>query len=194
MRWGQGQGSGGEVEQLATGAVRKKAELRRRGVRGQTRARGWVVLDLGVAPDPSWMDPWTTPEAFSITFHDETSGTMRRLGLTELRELGEGSYEEDWHCVTGWTAPGVGFRGVPLRRVLEHLGFLSGPWECLHQMGADSYTVNVSREDAMDDRAFLCLDDSEGRLLSREHGGVRLVFPHLFGWKSCKWLTEVSFL
>ena len=49
----------------AAGAVRKKAELRKRGVRGQTRAKGWVVLDLGVAPAADY-DPWAAPEAFSI--------------------------------------------------------------------------------------------------------------------------------
>jgi len=196
---GAGAGAGGEagdgLERRAAGAVRKKAELRRRGVRGQTRARGWVVLDLGVLPDPSY-DPWGAPDKFSLKFIHTSSGTERCLGLAELRALGEENYMEDWHCVTGWTAPGVGFRGVPLRRVLEHLGepFVKGHWKCLHQTGADTYTVNVAREDALDPRAFLCTGDADGKLLPREHGGVRLVFPHLFGWKSCKWLTEVCFL
>merc|ERR1739848_270953 len=40
---------------------------------------------------------------------------------------------------------------------------------------------------------FLALGDADGRILPREHGGVRLMFPQLYGWKSAKYLTRIEF-
>ena len=58
------------------------------------------------------------------------------------------------------------------------------PWSC----------VSVSREDATHDSAFLALSMLDGSPIPFEHGGPRIVLPHLFGWKSCKWLHQVEFL
>ena len=42
--------------------------------------------------------------------------------------------------------------------------------------------------------AFLALSFADGSPIPLEHGGPRIVLPHLFGWKSCKWLHSVQFL
>ena len=172
--------------------IGKKRRLRERGVKGQTRVKKWVVLDLGVPPDPSY-DPWGAPAAFRLlacTGEACAAFTLRDLrALPDQREYGP----LDWHCVTGWTAPGLRFRGVPLRAFIAKCG-PPADWVWLKQTSADGYTTVVHREDAEDPASFLCLGDAEGELLAREHGGVRLVFPQLFGWKSAKWLVKVEFL
>ena len=52
--------------------------------------------------------------------------------------------------------------------------------------------MGVHRNDMKD--AFLAVTDGDGVMLSEEHGGPRIVFPALFGWKSAKFLAEVEFL
>lgn len=127
----------------------------------------------------------------------------------------------DWHCVTGWSALGLELRGAPLDAVLAHLergdpaqgnpAALSAPrpdWTCLFQTSADGYETGVDRRDLAG--AFLAVEwkppsapenaaasdddrDAGFRVIPPEHGGPRLVFPALFGWKSAKWLSVVEF-
>jgi hypothetical protein len=124
----------------------------------------------------------------------------------------------DWHCVTGWSALGLELRGAPLDAVLAHLergdpegdpaacGAPRPDWTCLFQTSADGYETGVDRRDLTG--AFLAVewkppapgnaaasDDRETgfRVIPPEHGGPRLVFPALFGWKSAKWLSVVEF-
>lgn len=134
--------------------------------------------------------------------------------LGELRERAGGEWVEcgahDWHCVTGWSALGLRFRGVPLTAVLSLVsekmakaeageGSLATDvvdgahrWTCLFQTSADGYTAGVHRDDAED--AFLAVTDADGSMLAEAHGGPRIVFPRCYGWKSNKFLTRVDLL
>jgi len=119
------------------------------------------------------------------------------LTLEELQSLGVKQYDRvDWHCVTGWSYTGLTLFGVPIKRLLSVLGEDLGgdSWTCLYQVCADGYTCPVYREDVLQDNTFLALRDASGNLLSYEHGGPRLVFPALWGWKSAKYMTEIQLL
>eukprot|EP01025_Chloroclados_australasicus_P066694 TRINITY_DN920_c0_g1_i10.p2 TRINITY_DN920_c0_g1~~TRINITY_DN920_c0_g1_i10.p2 ORF type:complete len:286 (-),score=37.54 TRINITY_DN920_c0_g1_i10:930-1787(-) len=160
---------------------------------GNKLASNWIVLDLGVKPNANEYNLWEAGENWSIKFFgvQADTTTYKEVSVREIIQLGLQDYACDWHCVTGWTAPSVKFQGVPLPLLLD-LVQPQHDWVCLYQVGADSYTVNVHRDDLSD--AFLAIYDENGDYLSHEHGGVRIVFPSLFGWKSAKWLTEVHFL
>ena len=59
----------------------------------------------------------------------------------------------------------------------------------MYQTSADGYTVGVDARDC--EGAFLAVTDADGAMLSRDHGGPRLVFPALYGWKSAKYLSRI---
>ncbi|MDX6230624.1 MAG: hypothetical protein QOI76_4014, partial [Frankiales bacterium] len=56
------------------------------------------------------------------------------------------------------------------------------------------YTTNLPIEDVQDGKAWIAWEH-EGKPLTPEHGGpVRLLVPHLYFWKSAKWVTQLTFL
>lgn len=165
---------------------------------GQRWTRAWVKLDLGRQIPPSH-DPWSVEDAFEIAFERPLTGQSARVRLGALRAANGGawsSFGEDgeWHCVTGWSARGLSFRGVSLDVVLD-VAFGKGcerNFACLFQTSADGYTTSVDARDLSG--AFLAVEAGDGKMLSREHGGPRLCFPALYGWKSAKYLNRVTLL
>jgi len=121
------------------------------------------------------------------------------LTLADIEALGLEDFAIDWHCVTGWSARLVRFRGVPFQKILLMFSPKSD-WVCLYQVSADGYTAPVTRADLESSflsssiPAFLAIYDGDGEILSFEHGGPRLIMPALYGWKSAKYLTALHFL
>lgn len=176
-----------------------KPEDGRRLPEGQTAAKKWIVLDLGLRPSPGAYS--LEPSEWKLTICTP-SGNLAVLSMDDILALGVRQYaEQTWHCVTGWSALALTFEGVPLASVLAHpkvlasAGGVEPQWTWLFQRAADGYTVPVLREDALGAEAgadaFLALTHA-GEPLPLEHGGPRLVFPALFGWKSAKWLTRIE--
>lgn len=153
---------------------------------GQSVVRGEApVLDLGTRPH---IDPrdWRL----------EIAGLVARpltLDLAGLNALGEVDIPLDIHCVTGWSALDQQFKGVPLARVLEQAGPLA---EATHAVlkSQDGYTTNLPLADLMRPDVLVATSWG-GKPLTREHGGpVRLVVPHLYFWKSAKWLKGIRLI
>jgi len=158
---------------------------------GNHLAKSWLVMDIGARPPPAWEDSSRAGWRLKLTgaVEAETSAC-----LTTIAQLGERDFCLDWHCVTGWSAKDVCLRGVPLNVFIKEVCRPSPSWQFLTQRSADGYSTVVSREDCEDSSAFIALGfaNTEG-VLPEEHGGVRLVFPKLFGWKSAKFLSELQF-
>lgn len=160
---------------------------------GQTKALSWIVLDLKGNPNTNSYDPWIEPEKFSILCKGLADGRECRLSLEDLKELPTRRYKVDWHCVTGWSFAGLILTGIPMKDLLKRLN-PDPSWVDVLQVSVDGYAVNTHREDVEYEEAFLCIGDADGNILPVQHGGIRLVIPALFGWKSAKWLTELHFL
>ena len=97
--------------------------------------------------------------------------------------------EADFHCVEGWSVGPVVFEGPSLPSLLRRAGLGSARYVIF--VGLDGYTSVVPLEDALDERAVLAMR-MNGEPLTLEHGfPARPVIPHLYGWKSAKWLREV---
>lgn len=163
---------------------------------GQTAAKKWIVLDLGLRPPPGAFT--LDPAGWKLRIALPGAAGAAELTMADVSALGVRQYaDHQWHCVTGWSALGLVFDGVPLARLLEHekvrsaAGGMPVPWSWLVQRSADGYSAPVCRTDATD--AFLALA-VDGQPLSMEHGGPRLVLPALFGWKSAKWMVELELL
>jgi DMSO/TMAO reductase YedYZ molybdopterin-dependent catalytic subunit len=165
----------------AAASARGAAQDSRGGLpAGQHAAKQWILLDLGLRPAPGSYS--LAPDEWKLVVV-VPSGRSATLTMADVAALGIRSYvDHQWHCVTGWSATGLGFEGVPLELLLAHPKV---------RAAADGYTVPVAREDALAGGAFLATA-LDGAPLPFEHGGPRLVLPNLYGWKSAKWLVELS--
>jgi DMSO/TMAO reductase YedYZ molybdopterin-dependent catalytic subunit len=104
----------------------------------------------------------------------------------EFQELEFEQVPCDIHCVTAWSKLGTSFGGVSLDALLEEAEPL-GAYAMAYSYGG--YTTNLDIEDLTDGKAWV-VTEHEGEPLPREHGGpARLLVPHLYFWKSAKWIA-----
>ncbi len=97
----------------------------------------------------------------------------------------------DMHCVTQWSRYDNRFSGVPVRVVLERAGPLPGAKAVMVHAEPD-YTTNLPLHD-LDREGNLFATHFDGEPLTPEHGGpVRLLVPHLYLWKSAKWVRRLT--
>jgi DMSO/TMAO reductase YedYZ molybdopterin-dependent catalytic subunit len=145
---------------------------------GQYLERGFPVLTAGPTPRVDTGE-WT----FRL------DGTVRHeLAWTweEFARLPSEDVPCDIHCVTKWSKLGTSFRGVSVDTLLE----AAEPLEAhvmVHSFGG--YTTNLEIADLTGGKAWV-VTEHEGAPLPREHGGpARLLVPHLYFWKSAKWVA-----
>jgi len=111
----------------------------------------------------------------------------------EIHALPPSSFEGDIHCVTTWSKLGVTFSGVSVDTLLEAARPLPNATHVLARSHT-GYTTNLPLADVTGGRAWVVWD-YEGRPLPREHGGpARLLVPHLYFWKSAKWVSGLALL
>ena len=94
----------------------------------------------------------------------------------------------DIHCVTTWSKLDTHWQGVTIDTLLEAAGLSEPPtsFTMIHCDGG--YTTNLPLEDLIDGKAMVATR-YEGHPLAPEHGGpARLLVPHLYFWKSAKWV------
>ncbi len=111
----------------------------------------------------------------------------------EIHALEPATYEGDIHCVTTWSKFGVTFRGVSVDTLLA----AAVPLPSASHVVAYShtgYTTNLPLDDVTDNKAWVVWD-YDGRPLEIAHGGpARLLVPHLYFWKSAKWVAGLRLL
>lgn len=99
----------------------------------------------------------------------------------------------DIHCVTTWSKFDTAWEGVLVTDLLEAAGFTAPPAFVLAHC-YDGYTCNLPTEALLQDRAMIALK-YDGKPLARDHGGpARLLVPHLYFWKSAKWVKDLQFI
>ncbi|MFF0383325.1 sulfite oxidase-like oxidoreductase [Streptomyces sp. NPDC004286] len=145
----------------------------------------WPVLSAEVTPDLAPAD-WS----FRV---DGLVDRPHTWNWDEAHALPGSVYEGDIHCVTGWSKFGVRFGGVSLDTFLA----VARPHVSATHVLARShtgYTANLPLADLTGGRAWLAWDQG-GVPLAPEHGGpVRLIVPHLYFWKSVKWIAGLTLL
>jgi DMSO/TMAO reductase YedYZ molybdopterin-dependent catalytic subunit len=148
---------------------------------GQYVTDGFPVLSAGptpVTPLEKWM--------FSIT-----QGGQPRKSWTweELQALPAETITADIHCVTRWTKLGTQWRGVSVDTLLTQAGY-EAPYVMAFCDGG--YTTNLPVADVTGGRAWVAFGYG-GAPLEPEHGGpARLLVPHLYFWKSAKWVRGLD--
>ena len=121
-------------------------------------------------------------------------GAPRSFSWDELRALPTVDIVTDIHCVTKWSKFDTAWRGVRFRDVLDACGgALAGATHIL-ETAEHGYTTNLPLADVLGDDALVAFE-FDGAPIERVHGGpVRLVVPHLYFWKSAKWLRSIDLL
>lgn len=131
------------------------------------------------------------PGAFSLKLHGEVA-TPRTLNFSELRALPNAERSLDVHCVTGWSAFDVKFKGVSLPELVKLVGVKPSAKYVIFE-AAHGYTANARLDEVLRDDVLVSWE-MNGQRLPRAHGApVRLVNPNLYFWKSPKWLTGIRF-
>jgi DMSO/TMAO reductase YedYZ molybdopterin-dependent catalytic subunit len=145
----------------------------------------WPVLTYGVTPQVD-LNAWTLRIFGAV--EEEVAFTW-----SEFMVLPQVKVRADFHCVTGWSKLDNEWEGIPLRELMKHIRPKRQASAVMaHSHGG--YATNILLEDLLRDNALLA-QKHNGRELTAEHGGpLRLVVPHLYAWKSAKWLRSLEFL
>ena len=147
---------------------------------GQYLTEGFPVLSAGPTPR-------TPLEQWTLTV--EGGGEPARWTWDEFQALPRESVTVDIHCVTRWSKLDTVWEGVSVDTLLEAadhdasyvLAFCDG-----------GYTTNLPLEDVTDGKAWVAFG-YDGEPLDPEHGGpARMLVPHLYFWKSAKWLRGLE--
>ncbi len=100
----------------------------------------------------------------------------------------------DFHCVTGWSKFDNRWEGVRFRTVADVVRPTPAARYVVFTCGDAGYTTNLPLDVLLDDDVLLAYRH-DGRSLPIEHGGpMRLVVPKRYGWKSAKWVRQLTFL
>jgi DMSO/TMAO reductase YedYZ molybdopterin-dependent catalytic subunit len=151
---------------------------------GQYLERGFPILQA--TPTPA-VD--TRKWQFTITTEDGT--TARRWGWNEFKALPAERLTKDIHCVTKWTKLGTDWRGVSCDVLLDGVDTSAG-YVMARSYGG--YTTNLPLADLRGGRAWVAYE-YDGAPLLPDHGGpARLLVPHLYFWKSAKWVTSLDLM
>jgi DMSO/TMAO reductase YedYZ molybdopterin-dependent catalytic subunit len=152
---------------------------------GQHLVKNWPVLDLGQQPQIR-LDSWRL-ELRGLVENQLTLSWKSFLALDQSRKV------SDIHCVTTWSRYDNEWQGVAARDLLDEAMPKPGATHVL-LTSYDGYTTNLPLMDFASEDAILATH-WEGEPLTVEHGGpMRLVVPHLYFWKSAKWLRRIEFL
>jgi DMSO/TMAO reductase YedYZ molybdopterin-dependent catalytic subunit len=148
---------------------------------GQYDARDeWPVLHIESTPRLAPAD-WT----FGI---DGLVERPRTWTWDEVHALPPSRYAGDIHCVTTWSKFGMVFDGVSVDTLLDAVGPLPSATHAVVTTHT-GYTTNLPLADLTGGRAWVVWD-ADGEPLTAEHGGpARLLVPHLYFWKSAKWVS-----
>ena len=152
---------------------------------GQVITRKWPVLQYSHVPD-------LQPEAWRF----EVGGLVERPLSLRWEDLERFPRQEtlcDIHCVTRWSRYDNLFAGVPVQSVLAEARVApEAKYVLVH--AAPDYTTNLPLAD-LDRPENLLATHYGGEPLPPEHGGpIRLLVPHLYFWKSAKWVTGFELL
>lgn len=151
---------------------------------GQHLVRDWPVLDLGMQPRIS-LDHWRLDVTGEVD-HPVSWDWATFRAQKQTQEI------TDIHCVTTWSRYDNRWEGLATRDLLDQvMPRESARFVLLHSY--DGYVTNLALEDFAAEDALI-VHSWEDKPLTIEHGGpARLVVPHLYFWKSAKWLKKIEF-
>lgn len=151
---------------------------------GQHVVGDFPVLSAGPTPKIA-IDQWT----FTLKVGPEPVMTWN---WAEFNALPQTKLTRDIHCVTTWSKLNTSWGGVLVDDILARAS-IKPPTDFVLAHSYGDYSTNVPVADLIGGLAMVALR-YENKPLEVDHGGpARLLVPHLYFWKSAKWLTELQF-
>ena len=148
---------------------------------GQYLTDDFPVLSAGPTPHTP-LEEWT----FSIQGFDSAPVSWT---WEEFQALPSETITKDIHCVTKWSKLDTSWEGVSVDTLLEGVEHEA---EYVVAFCDGGYTTNLPLEDVTEGKAWVAYG-YDGEPLEPEHGGpARLLVPHLYFWKSAKWVRGLS--
>ena len=142
------------------------------------------MLSAGPTPRIS-LEPWR----FTLQIGPKP---VKQWSWDELNALPVSTVTRDIHCVTRWSKFDTTWSGISVDDLFADAG-VTPPTPYILAHSVDGYSTNVPTKDLVGGRAMVALA-FDGRPISPEHGGpARLLVPHLYFWKSAKWLNGLQF-
>ena len=149
---------------------------------GQYLETGFPVLSAGPTPHTP-LDEWNF--LISGEVDEPVSWPWK-----DFLELPAESVTVDIHCVTKWSKFDTKWKGVSVDTLFERINSEAAYVTAWSDGG---YTTNLPREHVSDGKAWVAYE-YDGQPLHPEHGGpARLLVPHLYFWKSAKWVRGLTF-
>ncbi len=151
---------------------------------GQHLAKGFPVLTYGESPQVS-SENWE--------FRVWGLATPLTLHWADIMAMPQSSFTADFHCVTTWSKLDVQWTGIKVMDFMQHIQ-LDPQAAYLMEHCYGGYTTNIALDDFLREENFFA-HTLFGEPLPVDHGGpLRLVVPHLYAWKSAKWVNGLEFL
>jgi DMSO/TMAO reductase YedYZ molybdopterin-dependent catalytic subunit len=151
---------------------------------GQYLEQGFPVLSAGPTPR-------VRTEDWSFTLKHGPR-PVKKWTWAEFNALPLSRMTRDIHCVTAWTKFDTSWQGVLVDDILADAG-IAPPTAFTLAHSFDGYATNVPAKDLTGGKAMVALL-YEGKPITPDHGGpARLLVPHLYFWKSAKWLNGLQF-
>jgi DMSO/TMAO reductase YedYZ molybdopterin-dependent catalytic subunit len=153
---------------------------------GQYVTSDFPVLSAGPTPRSS-LASW------SFALEDSGRRELRRWSWKEFLALPQTELTVDIHCVTKWTKLGTTWKGVSFDALLQ-AATIDAPAPYVLAFSEGGYTTNLPVADLRGNKGMVA-HEYEGKPLHPEHGGpARLLVPHLYFWKSAKWVRGLRFM
>ncbi|CAN1212623.1 sulfite oxidase-like oxidoreductase [Tumidithrix helvetica PCC 7403] len=151
---------------------------------GQRLTNGFPIMTYG-----------TTPQVTTEEWQFKVWGLAKEITLSwsDLMALPQHDFTIDFHCVTTWSKLDVQWTGV---KVLDFMKLVELDPKAAHVMQHcyGGYTTNIALDDFLLEQNFFA-HTLQGKPLPVDNGGpLRLVVPHLYAWKSAKWINGLEFL
>jgi DMSO/TMAO reductase YedYZ molybdopterin-dependent catalytic subunit len=151
---------------------------------GQYKTEDFPVLSMGPTPHVD-LGAWS----FTI---DDGPKPLASWSWAEFEALPRTMWRGDIHCVTKWSKFDTTWDGVSIDDLFAAAG-ITPPTSYLLAQSHDGYDTNVPVADLVGGRAMIAIRYA-GEPLPAEHGGpARLLVPHLYFWKSAKWVKGLRF-
>jgi DMSO/TMAO reductase YedYZ molybdopterin-dependent catalytic subunit len=153
---------------------------------GQYLANNFPIMTYGQTPDVTrkeWkLKIWgLVPQPLTFTWED-------------VMKLPQQEFTADFHCVTRWSKLDVTWKGFKIVDLMKLVGDLDPSAVHVMEHCYGGYTTNLPLEDFLREENFFAYE-LNGEPLPKEHGGpMRTMVPHLYAWKSAKWISGIEFI
>jgi DMSO/TMAO reductase YedYZ molybdopterin-dependent catalytic subunit len=153
---------------------------------GQRRVEQMIAM-----PPITFTYPHTSRQVWSLKVYGEVEKELVWT-FEEFEKLGVQDFTVDFHCVTTWSKLDQKFSGIDFKKIVELIKPTQEAKYVIFEC-EDGYTTNVILQEILDNTCIIATK-MDGEDISDKYGGpVRGVIPHLYGWKSAKFLKAIRF-